>query len=360
MSSGQGVWKGDDAACIAAVGLATPDYTVSQNEAVHFLLQHYGEDLNSRSRRIIKKVFAHPGITQRKLALEKLACLVEENQDQRMARFTDQAVQLASLAIRRALAQASLNARQITALVVNTCTGYVCPGLSTYLIQSLGFSERLQAYDLVGSGCGGAIPNLQLGASLLRPDNGGAVLCVSVEICSATFQMADDLSLIISNAIFADGAAAAVVARPPGEWRLVASAGRIAPSHREAVRYVYKNGRLHNQLAVDLPGLVSRYAAQVVTDVLSATGLGHEDIAFWAIHPGGDKIIAAVQEGLRLTEAQIRPTRTILSEYGNMSSPTVFFVLGEIEKEEITKGDYCLMVAFGAGLSAYALLLRKS
>jgi predicted naringenin-chalcone synthase len=345
---------------ISAIGLAAPDHATSQEEAVAFLLRHYGGSLNARSRRVMKKIFDHPGISQRKFALDRLECLVDEDPDQRMERFTHHAVALASRAITHALGQTSIPPDQIKALVVNTCTGYLCPGLSTYLIEKMGLPDTLQAFDLVGSGCGGAIPNLQLAASLSAAHTDGAVLSVSVEICSATFQMADDLSLIVSNALFADGAAAAVISKEPAEWRLVSSMGRIVPSQRDAVRFVYRNGQLHNQLAENLPELVKTCAVRVVTELLESAGLDHEDIRFWALHPGGDRIISAVQQGLKLTEAQLGPTRLILSRYGNMSSPTVFFVLEEIMKAESDPGDYCMMVAFGAGLSAYACLLKKT
>lgn len=350
----------EERAHIASIGVATPKDAISQDQAVDFLLRHYGERLNRRSRRIAQKIFMHPSISRRRFAVEDLECLISEDQDRRIARFTHQAVELAAQAIGDALAQTSFTMDQVTVLVVNTCTGYICPGLSSYLIQKLGLSDCVLAYDLVGSGCGGAIPNLQLAASLLKTHGGGIALSVSVEICSATFQMDDDLSLIVSNAIFADGASAAVIVNRPGEWRLVASANRTAPGHRDSVRYVYKNGQLHNQLDENLPDLANKYANQVAADVLKTAGLNLKDVKFWALHPGGEKIINSIKSGLCLTEEQVRPARKVLSEYGNMSSPTVLFVFREILKDAIDKGDYCMMVAFGAGLSAYAVLLKKS
>jgi predicted naringenin-chalcone synthase len=349
-----------EGAYIAAIGVATPDFVVSQQEAVDFLLRHYDSLLSARSLRIVKRIFAHPAISQRRLAVDALPSLLAEDQNSRIERFTRQAVTLAARAIGNALAATAYKPEQITALIVNTCTGYICPGLSTYLIEELGLSGRVQAFDLVGGGCGGAIPNLQLAEALLRVNSEAVVVSVSVEICSATFQMGDDISLIVSNALFGDGAAAALVTNRPGPWRLVAAANLTDPACREEVRYIYKNGQLHNQLADNLPELVNRCAAQVVDDVLRPGGLELDDIRFWALHPGGDKIISAVKQGLRLTEEQLRPTRLILSEYGNMSSPTVFFVLREICRLNAEKNDYCLMVAYGAGLSAHALLLRKT
>ena len=360
MNSKPGGRPEPEAAHIAAIGVAAPDFTVSQPEALAFLLDHYDGLLSPRSMRIVKKIFAHPSIQQRRLAVDALSSLLAEGQDSRIKRFTRQAVTLASRAVSNALAATAYRPEQITALIVNTCTGYICPGLSTYLIEELGLSGRVQAFDLVGSGCGGAIPNLQLAGTLARADREAVVVSVSVEICSATFQMGDDISLLVSNALFGDGAAAALVTCRPGPWRITASASLTDPALREEVRYVYRNGQLHNQLADNLPELVNQCATRVVADLLQPRGLGLDDIRFWALHPGGDKIISAVKQGLRLSEEQLTPTRLVLAEYGNMSSPTVFFVLREISRLAAGQDDYCLMLAYGAGLSAHALLLRKT
>jgi predicted naringenin-chalcone synthase len=171
--------------------------------------------------------------------------------------------------------------------------------------------------------------------------------------------MADDLSLIISNAIFADGASASVLWRRPDGLALVASTSRYDPESRDDIRYIYKNGQLHNQLSISLPELVSKTVAEVVADLLKPRGLGIEDIKHWALHPGGAKVINSVGAELGLSQGQLKVTRDILAMYGNMSSPTVFFVLREIlDKGSIQPGDWCIMVTFGAGLCAHAFLLR--
>ena len=145
----------------------------------------------------------------------------------------------------------------------------------------------------------------------------------------------------------------------PGRWRIVAAANLTDPALREAVRYVYRNGELHNQLSEDLPALVTRQAARVVADLLQARGLRPEDIGGWALHPGGERIISLLQRELGLSEEQLAPTRAILSAYGNMSSPTVLFILEELSRAATGPDDYCLLVAYGAGLAAHAMLLQR-
>lgn len=344
---------------IASVAVATPPYRVRQTQAEAFLLKHYSNTLSSKSLAVMRRVFAHPSVSYRHLAVEDIECLVNEHPDSRIARFTHWSVDLSSQAIVQALTQAGMTIDAVSGLVVNTCTGYICPGISTYIIEKLGLSDQIRAHDLVGSGCGGAVPNLQMCEDMLKASGDGVVVSVSVEICSATFQMEDDLSLIVSNAIFADGAAASVLWRRPEGLTLVNSGSRYKPRHRDDIRYVYRNGQLHNQLSVSLPEIASKTVAKVVTDLLKPRGLRTEDIKHWVFHPGGEKIINAIRDEIGLSETHLQATRDVLARYGNMSSPTVWFVLRAImDKGVVASGDWCVMVAFGAGLCAHAYLLK--
>ncbi len=347
-------------AYMASVATATPSYTVSQDVLEQLAYKHYKGRLSSRSMSLIHALFSHPSIKRRNFAIDNVETLVDEDLDARVARFTHWSQELSIQAINQALAQAGLGAGDVAGLVVNTCTGYICPGISTYLMEKLGLSRSVRVYDLVGSGCGGAIPNLEIAQSVLARHGNGVVLSVSVEICTATFQMGDNVSLLLSNTLFGDGAAAAVLWTKPEGYELVASASRYVPEQREAIRYVHKRGQLHNQLSLKLPGLVSKAAGQVVSDVLEPRSLKPRDIKHWALHSGGEKIINAVRDEIGLSEEQVNATRSVLAEHGNMSSPTVWFVLRELEKRGIASGEWCIMVAFGAGLSAHAFLLRKT
>jgi predicted naringenin-chalcone synthase len=344
---------------VAAFATAVPPYSADQGFAEEFMRKHFGGRLSARSRGLLHAVFSHPSIGKRHFAVDDPACLVDEDPDARIARFTERALALSTRAAAQALKRAGLAAGDVSGIVVNTCTGYICPGLSTYLVERLGLSRSVRAYDMVGSGCGGAIPNLQVAETMVRAA-GGAVLSLSVEICSATFQMDNDLSLILSNALFGDGAAAAVVWDRPEGWELAASAARYVPEQRDSIRFVHKRGQLHNQLSLRLPELVSAAAADAVAAVLAEKSLTTADVKHWALHTGGEKIINAVRDGIGIPEDRIAATRRVLREYGNMSSPTVWFVLDEIMRNGVERGDWCVMAAYGAGLSAHAYLFRRS
>jgi len=345
-------------AYLASIATAVPPLCADQGLASELIRRHFGTKLTERSLGLIRATFDHPSIRKRHFAIDDPSRIMEETPDQRIARFTEKSVELSAQAITRALERAGVSVNDVTALVVNTCTGYICPGISTYLLERLGLSRSARVYDMVGSGCGGAIPNLQVAESLLRTQ-GGIVVSVSVEICSSVFQMGNDLSLILSNALFADGAAAAVLWDRPEGFELVASAGHYVPEQREEIRFVHRQGQLHNQLSLKLPGLVRKAAAEVVSDVLATQDLSARDIGHWALHTGGEKIVKAVRDELGIPEERLRATRRVLEEYGNMSSPTVWFVLDELQEWGIASGDWCLMLAYGAGLSAHSFLLRK-
>lgn len=343
---------------LASVATASPPYRINQSDAETFLKTHYAQKLSSRNQAVMRKVFRHPSIAQRYFAFDDPVCLINENADKRVERFTHWAVELSAEALMKALNLAGVSIDTVGGIVVNTCTGYICPGISTYLIEKIGLPRTIPAYDLVGSGCGGAIPNLQIAEKLLNSVDEQVIASVSVEICSATFQMEDDVSLIVSNALFGDGAAASILSNHHKGLSLVSSVSHFVPEYRESIRYIYKNGKLHNQLSSDLPQIVRKPVAEVVSELLHRYGLHAEDIKHWALHPGGDKIISGIQNELGLTDIQLKPTRNVLANYGNMSSATVWFIIREILDNGIAPGEWVIMVAFGAGFSTHAYLMQ--
>lgn len=345
---------------IASIAVATPPFVIDQAQSLEHLIRHYSDKLKPRSLSLLRKLFAHPAIRKRYFAIDDVDSFLTEGPDSRIARFNRWSVELSEKAVLDALANAGLTINSVSGIVVNTCTGYICPGISTYLIEKMGLRRDIKVYDLVGSGCGGAVPNLEVAEALVKNSDDGVIVSVSVEICSATFQMGDDLSLLISNTLFGDGASAAVLWNRNEGLELIASSSCYVPEDREAIRYIHKNGQLHNQLSTSLDELVRKAVSQAVAKLLGPRSLKVDDIKHWALHTGGEKIINAVRDEIGLSETQLCATRKVLSEFGNMSSPTVWFVLNEILKSGIDSGEWCIMVAFGAGLSAHAFLLRKS
>ena len=343
---------------LGTVATAVPPYRADQQTAREFFNLHYEGRLKDRSLGVLNKLLDHPSIEGRHFALEDPACLIDETPDDRVRRFTTWGVELACRAGGEALDQTGLIPGEIDALVINTCTGYLCPGLSSYVAERMGLDRRIPTFDLVGGGCAGALPGLMVAEGQLASRGGGAVLCVSVEICSATFQMGDDISLLLSNVLFGDGAAAAVLWTRPEGLELLGSSTMHLPEEREAIRYIHKNGDLHNQLSTSLPRIIAPVVNDTVAGLIEGRGVSITQIRHWALHGGGDSVITGVGKSLGLTEPQLAPTRRILQQFGNMSSPSSLFVLKDILDGGVKPGEYVLLAAFGAGLTTHASLFR--
>ena len=343
---------------LATVATAVPPFRADQETARDFFNLHYKGRLKDRSLSLLHKLLDHPSIEGRHFAIDDPACLINESRDDRIRRFTKWGVDLACEASSKALEQVGKAPEDIDALVINTCTGYLCPGLSSYVAERLGFDRRMPAFDLVGNGCAGALPGLMIGEGQLASRGGGVVLCVSVEICSATFQMGDDISLLLSNILFGDGAAAAVLWSKEEGLELVGTATRQLPEERDTIRYVHKNGDLHNQLSTNLPRIMAPVVSNAIADLLESRGLSIGEVLHWALHGGGDSVINNLGESLGLTKVQLAPTRQILRQFGNMSSPSSLFVLREILNNGVDPEEWILLAAFGAGLTTHAALFR--
>jgi predicted naringenin-chalcone synthase len=179
-----------------------------------------------------------------------------------------------------------------------------------------------------------------------------------VEICSADFQMDDDLSLIVSNALFGDGAAAFSVSGNPGGLAIVDFAALHFPEFREDLRFVYRNGQLHNQLSSRLPGIVGEHIGPFTRNFLGQHGLDIRDIDYWAVHAGGENILQAIEQELALPPAALETSRSILRDFGNMSSPSALFSLEAFMKRDFPRKTHGLLLTFGAGFQIQAALLR--
>ena len=184
-----------------------------------------------------------------------------------------------------------------------------------------------------------------------------------VEICSATIFMGKDPGLVISNSIFGDGAAAVVLTDEAGasgdSLRLVDFETVVLPEHREHLRFRNRSGRLVNVLTTSVPAIGAKAIALSVKNLLDRRGLGKADIDFWAVHPGGTRVLQKIQKKFGLGQSDLRCSYDILEEYGNMSSPSVMFVLKEIlRRGDVRPGRQGLLLAFGAGFSAFAVLVE--
>jgi predicted naringenin-chalcone synthase len=355
--------------CITGLASALPATRFSQDELRLAYRAIADGQLRPLSLRMLDRIFAPGnGIRTRSIACAEPRAIGLEGPDELHARFCRHAVQLGTEALRGALERAGVEARELAALIACTCTGYLCPGLTSYLAENLGLREDFQAFDLVGMGCGASVPALRLAQQIARGMPGGAVAVVSAEICSATAYFADDPELIVSNCIFADGAAAAVVAQGEGApdhgrplIELIDFESTLCPEHREKLRFRQSGGRLRNCLARSVPGIAAEMAERTLGRLLARRGLDRRDIAFWAVHPGGKKVLECFAERLGLAARELEDSYDVLARCGNMSSPSVLFVLESIiARRDHAAGALGICAAFGAGLSCHLALVRTA
>lgn len=350
---------------ILALGTATPParYTKAECLAAFEQSDWFGR-LDGRSHLIARTVLQRDnGIEARRLAVESLADVFTIDPNTLSRRFLDNAPALAAQAGERALAKAGLTARQIDAVVVSTCTGYVCPGLSGHVVERLGLRADVQAFDLVGQGCAAALPNLMLGKALLA-DGGSCqhVLSICVEVSSAAMYLDNDPGVLISACLFGDGAGAAVLSRQAGagagrqiEWK--DSSSLVEPAERAALMFEQRDGMLRNILTRGVPVLAADYAQRVLGTVLGRAGLHQGHISQWIMHAGGRDVLQALERRLELEPAALRYSAAMLREYGNLSSAFVYFVLEAALADDAAAGWWWLS-SFGAGFSCHGALLE--
>jgi len=348
-------------AVIKSLATANPAKKVTQERVYKFLSSRF--ELESEENRLYKKILLDGPIKTRHFGLEEDEQILLRDQDQLIERFLKYSRLIATQASQKALRQAKLDPKDVDCIIVNTCTGYLCPGLTSYLAEDLCLSRSVKVIDIAGMGCGAAIPNLECAARIATSDN-LMVLSVAVEICSATFFMEPDPDLVVSNCIFGDGASAAIVTRTKNNdsGRIVALQdfeSLVLPKERDALRYRSIQGRLRNTLAKKVPIVAARGVKEVVSRILERNRLVPKDIAFWAVHPGGSLVLERIHKELKLPAGALDFSYQILRNYGNMSSPSVMFVLERILKEAKPKRKQkCLLLSFGAGFTTFAGLVE--
>ena len=347
---------------LRGLGTATPELYATQEEAYEFFTTNFS--LEPAEQDLYRRILLDGKIKGRYLGMDAKTDALETDPDRLLARFLKFGRATAVAAARRALAEAGVQAAEIAGLVVNTCTGYLCPGLSSYIAADLGLSTSIHFQDLVGMGCGGAIPNLEVAAGMLARDGQGPILSLAVEICTATIFPSHEPELVVSNSIFGDGAAAAVLDlapddHPGGLACMVDFAAGLFPQYREDLRYRTDGGRLRNHLSKRVPVIGAQTATEVASRLLARHGLCRDDITWWAVHPGGTVVLVQAARKLGLTDEALRFSYGIFENYGNMSSPSVLFVLREILDSGLPQpGQKGMLIAFGAGFSAFAALIE--
>lgn len=335
-----------------ALATAIPPATFTQPECWE-LARGSGvrERLKKRSMLILQTILrGDNGIDRRHFAMPQIERVFERTPDELNAAFRSEAPRLAGRALAAALEKAGLRATDLDALLVCTCTGYLCPGVTSYVAEQLGLRPNAFLQDLVGLGCGAAIPMLRAANHIIAGQPDAVVACIAVEVCSAAFYLDDDPGVIISACLFSDGAAATI-------WRGAPAPGHALrafdfntvhiPENRDKLRFEQREGKLRNLLHRSVPELAAAAVDRLWRE------RGERRVAQVVAHSGGRDVLDAVAPVV--APHSLDTSARVLRAYGNMSSPSVLFVLEEALKAGPPngEGDFWL-VSFGAGFAAHS------
>jgi predicted naringenin-chalcone synthase len=279
----------------------------------------------------------------------------------RMARYTTEAPPLAERAARAALGDARSAPADITHIVTASCTGFFAPGLDSDLIERLSLPRDISRTHIGFMGCHAAVNALAVATAIARADASARVLVCCVELCSLHLAYGADADKMVSNALFADGAAAVVVGRAEapesGEWRTADFASAILPDCRDAMGWCIGDHGFEMTLSPGVPAAIEKHLHPWLSAWLARHDLEISDIAAWAVHPGGPKILDAVAAALHLPPSALATSRAVLNDHGNMSSPTILFILQRLAAAD-ARGP-CVAIGLGPGLAAEAMLLHR-
>jgi len=339
---------------LAGLGAAFPATRGQRELWDGFFAEHY------EHRKKPRAIWLRCGVDQRHGVADPFTEDVRRwSTQQRMERFAVDALPLGVDAIERSLADAGLGADDVDHLCVVTCTGYGTPGLDIRLADELGMRADVQRTHIGHMGCYAAIPGLATVADAAAArDRVSVMLCL--ELTSLHIQPpTDDPQQVVAHALFSDAAVAATVVPDAGGFEVLDIAARTDPATAPMMTWDVTDLGFKMGLSTKVPEVLDRHVEGVVDELLEAHGFDRSEVAGWAVHPGGPRIVDVVGDRLGLDRAQLDASRTVLREHGNCSSATVLLVLDELRRTTpMPPGAPVIAMAFGPGLTLYAALLR--
>lgn len=367
------------------IGLATalPGTPIATEQCVNHAKRFSCK--NPRQERILEELYRRTSIRSRRSVLagggygeegENIFLPPASSDDrgpttsERMACYQKETKLLAMQAATSALADAQVTADCITHLVTISCTGFVAPGFDIELINHLPLNREVERTHVGFMGCHGALNGLRVARSIVEANSQAVVLLCTTELCSLHFQYGWSTDTLVSNSLFSDGAAAMVVtadwAVPSSDgtisggaeygWAVIGSGSYIVPNTTDSMMWKVGDHGFDMRLNTQVPDIVEEWLPQWLPGWLRKFDLTVSDINSWAVHPGGPRILDSVESCLTLSPGTLDISREILAECGNMSSPTILFVLERMRAMECAGPT--VVLGFGPGLAIEAALLR--
>lgn len=367
------------------LGLATgnPKYRVSQKEAVQVALKAPGCE---GIRNVLERVYGNTRISNRYMAIPDFTPNQRDPKDElfypensysvpvqeRLAKFKEAAVPLVTEVCKRAIAEAGISVEEIGKLVVVSSTGFLGPSLDCELIVTLGLPRSVDRALIGFMGCAAAMNGYRTAMDYVIAHPGKKALMCCVEISSVHSTFKDSMNDAVIHAIFGDGCAACVLTAdtidkiPKGTLAIVADHGWLMEGTEDGIQLSINDDGISCTLSKYLPQYISKNMGGFVDALLAKENYTRSDVDFWAIHPGGRRIIEEAQNGLGVTEAQAADSWYVLDNYGNMLAPTVMFVLERIfkrHKEAVARGEdgvkLGLAFSFSPGVGAEGIMLKR-
>ncbi len=356
---------------IAGIGTAVPEHQIEQADAAEQAAQICCQ--TEVQRRLVKALYRRAGVRTRHsvvlesdtnglpaqqgfyTALESLGPTTAE----RMTAYDTYAAPLAIHAAQRALAAAAVEPSEITHLVSVSCSGFSAPGFDLALITELGLPSSTARTHVGFMGCHGALNGLRVARAFAEGHPEACVLLCALELCSLHHQYQWEPEQIVANALFADGAGALVARRgAAGDsfWQVVDQRSAVIPTTTDLMSWRIGDNGFQMTLSPQVPQQIDEKLRPWMTAWLAKHELAIDDISSWAIHPGGPRILDASAAALGLSEEAIAHSRAVLAEFGNMSSPTILFILERMREQ--AAASPVVVLAFGPGLTIEAALLR--
>ena len=346
---------------IISIGTAVPAHRIEQEEA-RTVARHLFSDAIDRLEALIK-VFDHAGV-QCRYSAAPLAWFKESHSlAEKNNLYIESARTLCGEAIMDCLSSQDLSPRDIDHLIIVSTTGISTPSLDAMLINQLDMRDDVIRTPIWGLGCAGGIGGLARAVEFAKARPDSRIVVVAVELCTLTL-MRNDFSKqnLIATALFGDGAAAVLVAGDDQDGTGPSVIGHTAttwPDTLDVMGWDFGDGGFRVVLSKDIPLIVRDHISTLVTSFLDRLDLPQDSIAHYITHPGGPKVIEAYKQALTLTDDQVQHTWDVLRAYGNMSSPTVLFIMKRfLEQLKDQKDGYGLASAMGPGFTSEMLMLK--
>jgi predicted naringenin-chalcone synthase len=282
----------------------------------------------------------------------------------RMQEYEKWSKYLVKNAVEGLIKKTNVNPSEIERLITVSCTGFYAPGFDHYIVEQFNLPKTVKRTHIGFMGCAASIIGFNSVLESLALDQESNILLVSCEICSLHLQLAPTRDNILSNMIFADGAAAALFSRSEElskkrGLKIINTQSVLFPSSADYMGWKIGNNGFEMILSSELPKIILNQAVPTAVKMLESMGVKKESVKHWALHPGGRAILDSLQKGLCLSDEEMQPSRRVLNNYGNTSSVSILFVLNEFLREgKLEKGESLCAIAFGPGLSMEMALFK--